>query len=195
VETEKKKTDWMQLISFVLIVILTLEVILLILQNRELKKQLTEITTRKAPPLLKAGDIVNDFTAVALDGTTERISYGDPSKKYLFFIFSTTCPFCVKTLDKWNEIAKNNRNSDCIITGISTHDLERTKKYVSEKNPSFTVLSADTSFQRSYKIFGVPQTTLIKGNGTVEKSWNGALTDQQVNEVDSLLNTSKALRN
>lgn len=124
-----------------------------------------------------------------LDGDASEISYDDPTKKYLLFVLSTTCPHCEKTLVNWKEIALSKSAEKCNIFGISMHDLEKTKQYLATKDVGFYLVSvgADTSFGRKYKISGVPETILIKGGGLVEKVWIGELSVEQTKEIKKLM--------
>jgi thioredoxin-related protein len=116
-------------IPAVLIVLLAGEVIFLLLQNRELKERLNQMT-RPAQETLKKGDRVLPTTLTMLDGSKMEIEYVDPSERYLFFVFSTTCPYCEKNLVNWNEVAGTNVPAGTYVLGVSTHELEQTKEYV-----------------------------------------------------------------
>ena len=188
-----KKTNWMQLASFVLIILLTTEVILLILQNRELKSTLKTMTASRVEPL-KPGERVEPVKVQTLDGITNDLVYADSTRRYLLFVFSTSCPHCEKTFPVWQQIATNMKSDHLSIVGISTYALAETQKYAADKKPGFSIVSvgADTSFGRKYKVSGVPETILLKGDGTVVKVWVGELQPDQVNEIRTLLEASQA---
>lgn len=185
-EYPTKQVNWLQLSSFVLIGLLTIEIILLGLQNRELKAHLSFTGSGQVEPL-KSGDRVPSFRMQTLDGNTNELSYSDPSRKYLFFVLSTTCPHCEKTLPMWESLAKGASGRFSVL-GLCVHNLDETKKYVSSKNVGFYLASifADTSFTRKYKIAGFPETILVEGDGTVEKIWLGELSPEQTEEIKKL---------
>jgi len=193
--SSSKKTNWIQLASFVLIILLGVETVLLILQNRQLKATLQAMMASAVEPL-KPGEKIEPVKVETLDGATIDLGFADPTKQYLLCIFSTTCPHCEKTMPVWSQIAHNADEKKLTIIGISTFALEETKKYVSEKKPGFYVVSAggDTSFSRKFKISGVPETILVKGNGIVVKAWIGELQSGQIEEIQTLLSASQALR-
>ncbi len=145
---------------------------------------------------LKPGDTVEAFTVNTLDGATRQITYTDPTKKYLLFVLSTTCPHCANTLPVWKSIAQANHDN-CDVIGVSLHNVDETRKYFETKDVGFyiTSVAGDTSFSRKYKISGIPETILIKGNGVVEKAWVGELTQEQTTEIQSLISAETALRN
>jgi len=184
----KNKLNWIQIISITLNVLLTSEAVLLIVQNRDLKDSLRRSQVGAQIEPLKTGERVETVKIRTLDGNTTDLAYTDPNKKYLLFVLSTTCPHCEKTLVNWRAIAQVNRDHNCDIIGVSVHGLDETKKYVASKNVGFYVVSvADTSFSRKYKISGVPETILLKGDGLVERVWIGELSEDQTKEIEKLM--------
>jgi len=179
--TIKPKADWLQRSSIGLTVLLSVVVILLIIQNRELKRAINGSTV---------------LTRSELDGATTELAYNDSTKKYLLFVLSTTCPHCEKTLPIWQSFAQN-KSENCNVFGISIHNLEQTRSFLANKIVGFYTASVgeDTSFERKYKIVGVPETILISGKGTVEKTWVGELTPKQAIEINALIGGSTSLPN
>ncbi len=189
----KRKARWTQLIPSLVIVVLIVECILLMLQNRELRRTINTMTTVGQVEPLRPGDRVESFDAQTLDGTGIHVRYLDSSARYLFFVLSTTCPHCAKMLPVWHTIAKN-QPENLNIMGISPHGLDATKEYVTKNNIAFYTLCAesDTSFPRKYKIAGVPETILVNGDGIVEKTWVGELSTEQANEIQTLMGGKKS---
>lgn len=189
-ERPKKETNWIQLFSFTIIAVLAVEDGLLIIQNKELKARLAAATAPKMAPL-KPGEFVQSVRLQTLDGSIRELNYTDTSKKYLLFVFSTTCPHCEKNLVNWQEITESNRANGCDIIGISVQKLDVTQRYATTKNVGFVTVSAanDTSFVRKYRISGVPETILIAGNGKVEGTWQGELSAEQTNEIKRLISS------
>jgi peroxiredoxin len=187
------KRIWINIIGLILITFLSVDVIVLTIQNRELKSRFN--ATSAQPDPLKPGEQVEPFSFTTLDGGIANLDYSDSNTKYLLFVLSTTCPHCEKNLVAWKEIVDRNQNDQCNIMGLSLDNIENTKSYVASKNVSF-VLSAvtDTSFSRKYKIAGVPETILIQ-NGTVEKAWLGELSKEQTSEIINLMSVQNALTN
>jgi peroxiredoxin len=146
---------------------------------------------------LQPGDHVKPIKLQTMGGSVSELKYDDPGKKYLLFVLSTTCPHCEKNLDRWKAINERNRQGNCEIVGISIHDFKATRKYVEEKDPGFYITSAaaDTSFHRGYKLVGVPETILLKGDGSVQKVWIGELSADQTSEIEALLETARSSAN
>lgn len=195
-EEIKKKVNWAQFISYFLIVFLSIVSILLIFQNRDLKRTLSITTSLGLGEPLKPGERVESFRVQTLDGSTTVVNYDDPTRKHLLFVLSTTCPHCERTLPAWQSIVKN-KSDNCDILGVSIHNLDDTKKFLTSKDVGFYTVSVmnDTSFNRKYKISGVPETILINNNGIVEKTWVGELSDDQATEIKNLMIASGAVTN
>lgn len=166
-----KKTNWKAILAVTAILFLTAEVVLLILQNRELKRQLDA----KAPVLLKVGDVVSPLQGISIGGDTVVVRYDETTTCYVLFAFTTTCPYCEKTLPIWKDIAAKIQREDCDILGVSLSSLEATKKYITEKGIEFTVVTTDTSFWRKYKVSGDPATILVNDKGKVKNVWFGQI--------------------
>lgn len=93
-EETKKIINWGQVLSYSIIVLLTLECIFLILQNRDLKQTLNSTSSVAQVEPLKPGDKVESCKMTNLESNIGELSYDDPAKKYLLFVLSTTCPHC-----------------------------------------------------------------------------------------------------
>jgi len=188
-EQIKRKKNWTLAVSYALVVFLAMDVVLLTLQNRELKLMLKAMTPIAQVEPLKPGEKASPIAVQTLDGKIDELSYSNPAKKYLLFVLSTTCPHCEKTLTNWKRITERNAAGNCDIIGVSLHNLIETRKYLATKDVGFYTVSAasDTGFSRKYRIIGVPETILIKGGGSVEKVWVGELTEDQTNEIQELI--------
>src|SRR5712664_2801043 len=97
-EQTKNKLNWIRVISITLNVLLAVEAVLLILQNRDLKKLLKSTSMISQVEPLKPGERVEPVKIQTLDGNTSELMYTDPTRKRLLFVLSTTCPNCEKTL-------------------------------------------------------------------------------------------------
>ncbi len=191
-ENSHKRSIWVQVGGAVVMLLLATEVVLLTIQNRELKKALSGTTSMAQVEPLKHGDRVEPIRIQTLDGSSTELQYNDPTKRYLLFVLSTTCPHCEKTLPVWQSFS-HNKSDNCIVLGLCIHSLDETRRFLAAKNVGFYTASVeqDTSFGRKYKIAGVPETILINGNGTVEKSWIGELSPGQTNEISTLIADTK----
>jgi peroxiredoxin len=181
------------ILSYGLNLVLALLCLFLFIQNKEMKYVIRSSTALGQVEPLRAGEKIEPIVVNTLSGDPVPINFVDPSRKYLFFILSTACPHCEKTLSAWKTLTKG-KPDNCDVLGISLQNSEETIKYVEKKDVGFVLTSAcgDTSFQRKYKISGVPETILVGGNGIVEKSWLGELSADQIGEIQRLLNSGKS---
>jgi peroxiredoxin len=137
---------------------------------------------------LKPGEHAESFKIQSLEGLAGEFTYSDPGKKYLLFIFSTTCSHCENTMVYWQHIAENGNDGRCNIAGLSMDTPGETKKYAAQKKLNFPVVSiADSGFGKKYKISGVPTTVLVRGDGLVEQSWYGELSSAQSDDIENMM--------
>src|SRR5712671_5761588 len=114
--------DLWKLVSFVFNGVLMVVCYLFLQQNKELKHTINDMTIIRAVEPLKRGDRVESISLRLLDGTTGQLNFGDPTKKYLLFVLSTSCPHCENTLPLWSTLAKAH-NDNCDVIGISVGKL------------------------------------------------------------------------
>ncbi len=178
-----RKSSWALIGGGALILLLTVEVIVLAYQNRELKAALENRQHSMEP--LKRGEKVEPPLVQSLDGGSFQLTFQDPAKKYLFFVFSTSCPHCEKNLVAWNSIAAKLKSTGCFIVGMSINSVKETQEYAAVKGAHFYMVSVqkDTSFSRRYHILGVPETILVGGDGVVEGAWVGELSAEQSDQI------------
>ena len=192
---QKEKRNWIQLISFLVIVLLTVETAYLMVQNRQLKVTIVTLANQRLPGTLKQGDQVLGARVRDLDSVMQIISYDGTSLKYLFVIFSTTCPHCQKNLDNWKSLAHRAGGREWRILGVSTDGIEGTTGYVVENNLNFEVVCADTSFSRVYTVDGVPEKILINEKGIVQKVYTGVLNRDELREIQTALDAKVSSSN
>jgi peroxiredoxin len=177
-----------RLLGFLVVFFLSIEVLLLSMQNSELKSRLAMLVGDGKNASLKPGEMVPPFKATGLDGKDIAITYGGKSAKTLLFIFSTACGACERNLANWSEIASNLKRGSYRVLGISLDPQDKTKNYVLAKDMNYPIfVSTDRTFKQSYKIFFTPQTILINEQGLVENMWAGVLDSLQAEEVISNL--------
>jgi peroxiredoxin len=182
-------SKWLQRIGYVVFLFVVVEMLVLVQQNRDLKRQLNAIGTPKSIEFLKSGEQVGPITLESINGQEVNLSFNDLRKQILLFIFSTTCPHCQRNLSKWEDISQKlaQRSKEINVMGVSIDNLDKTKKYCLDNKLNYTTLIADTVFERLYKVHAVPQTLLIEGGGKVKNNWSGELTSKEVKELMSTI--------
>ncbi len=181
-----KNTNWHNVFLYVILVFLSIEVIILVRQNNQLKELLTKGTVEQ----IKEGAFFKNISVVDTSGIPSQLSFKDTPKKTILFIFSTKCKYCIENIVNWESIYKKYLNEYRIVA-LSDNDMNETNKYVRTNNISFPVYVAKNSnFRKEYKIAGVPQTIILNQKGLVEKFWLGLLNDLSLEEVEQSLSNS-----
>jgi hypothetical protein len=121
---------------------------------------------------------VASFEGKTIDGGTRRIGYDKGSTTVLLF-FLSSCPHCHKMLPLWND-AYSRKPKDLDVVGVIL-DTEPLGWW--SLNPvSFPVVRApDRAFLNAYKIFRVPVTMRVAGDGGT-----GHVEDVVVSETDAI---------
>jgi peroxiredoxin len=142
----------------------------LLVQNRSLKSGHTTA--------LRPGQHVQAFGVRMMDGRTDTFRFDDSHRRYLLFVFSTTCPYCEESLPRIEDVVRTGAGPAIMPVAVSIHGPAETARFVVTHPISFRVVCADSSdeFQRRYEISGVPTTILIDGRGIVQKVWEGDVT-------------------
>ncbi|HXG06983.1 MAG TPA: redoxin domain-containing protein [Nitrososphaera sp.] len=167
------------IILHLLVIVLAIEVVLLMRQNKALK----EGRGSAVQETIKEGEMLE------LSGLTPVTDGGQPDTtlhRQLIFVFTTRCPFCKETLPLWKYFADSvaQKNSVAVL-GISLDPMQETQAYLTEQQIRFPVFipAEKEAFSNKNKLHSVPQTILRNSGGIVEKVWRGRLTVDQFNEV------------
>ncbi len=160
-------------------------VVVLGLQNRTLREELSELRLRaeRAYP----GLTVPTFRAATLAGDSVTIGETLPGRRQLLLVFNTTCGFCRRTIPVWNRIASNLRDaaSEVEVFGISTDGEMETREYASREGITFPVLRfPEAKLARLYRVVGVPLTLVVDHEGQVVYARGGSL--ERPSAVDSI---------
>jgi peroxiredoxin len=183
-----KKSRVLQIITTLVLVFLVVEVALLLRQNKELRSQLAQFVAPVQFDPLKAGDTVTAFRVKSRAGEESELGYSETTKPRLLFIYSTTCPHCEKTIPYWEELASELSSSQCSVEGICISPPEKMNEHFEKLNLNFEVAALDdTSFQRQYKMQGVPTTLALSEAGVVKGIWIGELTTARSEEIRVLM--------
>ncbi|MBI5476811.1 MAG: redoxin domain-containing protein [Ignavibacteriales bacterium] len=183
---KNKKIGWIQLLSIVVNIFLLVEVVVLALQNRALRSQMSTLSKIITPDPLVINDTVKSFFYQKIDGNIDTIRYHPNGKSILLFVYSITCPYCEKNWSLWEDIYNKVKNKNLNVLRLSINTIERTKEHLLKKQTDDLrtgSVAVDTTFRRSYKISNVPQTIYINQNGVIEGVWVGELKPDQKQEI------------
>ena len=166
---------------------LALLVILLAIQNRDLKQQLASATHGSVPESpWSAGDAFGSLVLVDDSGEPTPVVFDGAAERTLLLIFSRGCPACVETLPIWSELLSENVDENLRILGVQLDRGAEPDGLVDASLP-FPVFGVDHGASGSLtRVSHIPSTVILDGAGRVQKSWIGVLTDQDKREFRDL---------
>ena len=150
----------------ILILLILVEMVILIIQNRKLKAQI--IALRKEIPHLIPGDYALPVEVINLEGKIEFINFNN-KRKTLLFIQVDSCIPCDKNLIFWRRLSYQLKDKARVLL-ISLKELEEArnlKLYLKVDIPVYTPKNKE-KFIQDYKISKFSQTILINGTGKVK---------------------------
>lgn len=114
---------------------------------------------------------------LALDGRIQRLALPGVDSKLLIITFSPSCPACQANLEHWRKLATELEQKGISVVWVSRDLLEITRDYCTKHGIGTAGTIADPPYS-TYVQLGlarVPNTVLVKGDGTVERVWAGRL--------------------
>jgi len=179
------KTQLWSIILIVLVVVMGVEILFLVQENKRLREALSH--SRGQIKILSPEEKVPSLLGINLKGEELKLTYPSSEKTLLFF-FSPDCPACEENLDFWKKLYQNHGSGKLRIVGATNSDRNKTEEFVKKFQLTFPVMIvSDLSLLDKYKVEAVPQTMLIDTSGTVQKVWPGTLSENYKKEIESLI--------
>ncbi len=190
----QQNSRWINIVGLVLIVLLSSEVLLLIHENSELHDLLTNPSAVGFSRMIQPGDTLTSFAFQIPTSDSVTLHNESWNRSVLIFIFSTTCPFCETNVPKWKMLFGVLQLTDLDILGLCIDPPAVTSSYMQEQDIPFTVLSTfiDANFRERTHLRGVPVTLLVHSNGIVERVWPGVLSENDLEEILTVLRDTVA---
>lgn len=165
-----------QAVIHVILVALAIEVLVLSGENSAFKKGNTYVER------LERGDTFS-LNGVLFSGHS---SADKLCKNQVIFIFTTSCPFCKKSIPAWNKLAA--KVGRCSF-GISLDEAKETRRYVLENSITFPVYTVanSTEFREGNKIRGIPKTVIRNKKGVVVEVHHGQFRDEGMTAFEKLI--------
>ena len=119
------------------------------------------------------------------EGAPLTVTYDDPSRLTLVYVFSPACHYCNENWPNWSRLMSKARPEAVRIvavdiTGRSTADY--IAQHHLEGLPLFR--GVDYATLAAYNILAVPATLLVRPDGTVERSWKGVLSPEALGVLE-----------
>jgi peroxiredoxin len=150
---------------------------------------LTHLIGRTQNTVLAVGTAVPPFEAADLNGQVQRITFEDVSKPTVLYIFTPPCSWCGRNMINFKELLSR-RDAEYRFIGLSLAK-EGLSEYVATHGlaiPVYTGLSAE--MQKTYKLSGAPQTSVISPEGKVLQDWAGAYVGNQKSQVEAFFHVA-----
>lgn len=169
---------------------LTAATLLLLTQNRALKKR---VLVLQGPVI---GTTLPPLRGMLANGEAHVVEYGVGSggRATVLFVLSPTCGVCVENMTQWENLASK-LDSDTvrlIVVNASPLPLGALEQYIS-RFPDATILAAVVASDvLSYQFRATPQTIFIDNHGNVQGVWVGLLEDSSVADISTLVSTMHA---
>jgi peroxiredoxin len=182
------KTQLWSIILIVLVLVMGVEILLLVQENRELRVAL------KAPggslKILNPKEKVPPLSGIDQKGEKVKVEYPS-SKKTVLFWFSVECPSCEYNLEFWKQIYHKHSSGMLRFFGVTSSEEDKTEEFIKKFQLEFPVLVlSDFSLLEKYRVEVIPQTMLIDTNGVVQKVWPGSLSENYKKEIEVMISSS-----
>lgn len=185
---ESSGKNSLTVILLVLIVIMGVEIVYLIHQNRRLQSM---VAGMPALQVLQRGQTVPPLTATDLDGAAVEVRYGVREPSTILIWFSPSCHICAENAAFWNDVYDRYHSSKGVrFLAMSDTDADETGTYVDEHALKFPVVCVtDERLVDAYNGHVMPQTALISPEGGIERVWPGALEASRQDEITAVLDS------
>ena len=178
--------DWWTYILVAIIVIMGVEIVYLVVQNRRLRAIIED--PKRYFKALSQNDVVPSFTGQDIEGNDVSIRYSAEAPHTMLFWFSPGCSVCEDNLGLWNRIYGEFSSENLRVLGMCAGTPEEAREYVAVNGVEFPVMCAqDQYIMETYKGNILPQTVAISPRGTILKVWPGVVGQTQEDEIMALL--------
>ncbi len=160
-----------QVFLHVTLVVLAIEVLLLTRQENGLELQ----------EKIKVGE---GFTLSGIEMMNGH-NMIDSTSQSIIFVFTTSCPFCMKSLPYWKLLASMAQSAGIEVLGVSIDSREKTTVLVRDSSLSFPVANAldPQRFSRVNHLPSIPETILRSKEGIALRIWSGPIEEKSLAEV------------
>lgn len=168
-EKRRTKDSILQIISFIIMIALAVEVILLSRENRKLKRNQGIQSDNFQIESIQPGERAPDFKLESILG--EWWDRSDHQGEWLYVVFfSPKCLACERAAVIWKKIQdERTRGLDIQLIGISGGTKEDIRQFAQNHALAFPILSdPQGEVARSYKVLGIPLMVLIDPEGVVQ---------------------------
>jgi peroxiredoxin len=186
------RKNWVSILLSIIVVLMGLEIIFLVRQNRQLRSLVAE--SRRTINTLGPGDTVPSFIGRDIYGNTISIQFAPARPHTLLLWFSSSCSACEDNLSFWNELYQGYSADLVHFLGMGVGDSAEIQVVAADFDIKFPVVCANGPFYReAYRGNIYPQTLLISPEGVVCDTWVGSLRQEQKDSIITALTQLETL--
>jgi hypothetical protein len=179
--TGKPKRDWYSIFLSTISLALAVLVVLLVLQNRDLKAQL------RGPVGLAAGETLPSFALVDSAGAPVQIPLGDGQPR-LLLVFTSTCPHCTHAMPIWRDLVRDGGNRMEVL-GVQL-DAGTANAQPIDTLPFPVLAPGSVPPEFLSKLTGVPCSIVVDGTGKIETLFYGPPDGSNLEQLRDALKVS-----
>jgi peroxiredoxin len=145
-----------------------------------LAKRLTALE-QQARPGLRVGEVAAPFSARTSSGDLIEVDFS--RRPTVLYYFSPTCSWCERNWENIRAIAST-ASAGFQVIAVSSQPVP--EGFLRDRHLSIQVAdSLDAEVSRRYRLGATPETLVIDTGGRVLKTWFGAYTGSQANDVSA----------
>lgn len=178
----KKSRDRLTYVLIAIIIIMGIEIVYLIFQNRILKNIIAD--PMKYFQTLSKDETVPSFTAKDINGDELSVSYSETEPYTMLLWFGATCSSCENNIAFWKQIYSEYHSKRLKFLGMFIGNPSSARKFAANNNIEFPIICATQRYIVDlYKGHILPQTMLVTPEGMVKSIWPGILHEQSEIEI------------
>jgi len=181
-----------QIFLLVAVCVLSVLVILLLRQNRDLRTQIEfkkRVEQTSAAPRLAIGETVEPLDLIAAGKGITRTSFGEHEPATVVFFVSEHCSFCEQAIPLWTAALRDSKETLAAakgpgvrVVGIVADALDDASlKQIAPEIPTFRVQDGHKTWL--LRVNATPSAVLLSPLGKVENFWIGETNAAQVEEL------------
>lgn len=166
-------------------------VVVLAVQKRKLDTEVGDLRARYMQALREPmrGMYMPPFSTSTLDGAPATIGQAPAAGRQVLFVYTTTCPYCLKSLPAWKQIESTLDTLSAAkaqVYGVSLDSIEVTRRYAQRHAlPYPTVRFPEEKLVSMYRAGAVPVTMVLDEEGRTIYARVGEISTPVV--VDSVI--------
>ena len=177
-------------LSWAVMVSLTLCNVLLIRQNVQLRRIIQKLESEQR---IQIGDRLGPLRGTDLEGRPVEVRFDGSKLKKIVFFSSTRCPFCKKQNPTWNQLIErvDRRKYEVVELFRDKEAPGQVAAYLKANSfldeDMLKVFMVADDFLQEEKMNSTPVTLIVGENGVVERVWVGLLNESEAAAVNSFL--------